>query len=75
MTTRLGLPPIRVHDLRHTYGSLLLANGAPLELVAERMGHANPSITLGIYRHLLAHERAAWVVDPEELTSRPRGQA
>jgi integrase len=63
---RAGLPPIRVHDLRHTYGSLLLARGAPLELVSERMGHANPTITLGIYRHLLDEERREWVVDPEE---------
>ncbi|MGC8968348.1 MAG: tyrosine-type recombinase/integrase [Thermus sp.] len=75
ITKRLGLPPVRVHDLRHSYGSLLLANGAPLELVAERMGHANPNITLGIYRHLLGHERAAWVVDPEDLIRRPRAQA
>ncbi len=29
MTSRLGIPPVRVHDLRHSYGSLLLANGAP----------------------------------------------
>ena len=75
ITARLGLPPVRVHDLRHTYGSLLLANGAPLELVSERMGHANPTITLGIYRHLLGHERAAWVVDPEDLIGRPRAKA
>jgi len=75
MVKRLGLPPIRVHDLRHTYGSLLLARGAPLELVSERLGHANPSITLNIYRHLLGHERVAWVVDPEDLVGRPRAEA
>ncbi|MGC8904931.1 tyrosine-type recombinase/integrase [Thermus sp.] len=71
---RLGLPPVRVHDLRHTYGSLLLAQGAPLELVAERMGHANPTITLNVYRHLLKEERRGWVIDPEDL-ARPRAQA
>ena len=59
-----GLPEIRVHDLRHTYGSFLLAQGAPVELVSERMGHANPTITLGIYRHLLEEERKGWVVEP-----------
>jgi len=70
---RLGLPPVRVHDLRHTYGSLLLAAGAPVELVAERMGHANPNITLGVYRHLLEEERRGFVVDPEELlANRPK---
>ncbi|GAA6747502.1 tyrosine-type recombinase/integrase [Thermus brockianus] len=60
---RLGLPAIRVHDLRHSYGSLLLANGAPVEVVADRMGHASPTITLGIYRHLLEEERMGWVLD------------
>lgn len=75
ITARLGIPPLRVHDLRHSYGSLLLANGAPLELVSERMGHANPSITLNVYRHLLGHERQSWVVDPEDLLSRPRAKA
>ncbi|ADW21634.1 MULTISPECIES: site-specific integrase [Thermus] len=75
MTAKLGIPPVRVHDLRHSYGSLLLANGAPLELVAERMGHASPNVTLSVYRHLLAHERTAWVVDPEDLIRRPRAQA
>lgn len=71
---RLGIPHLRVHDLRHTYGSHLLANGAPLELVAERMGHANGNITLGVYRHLLAHERKGWVIDPEDLL-KPRAKA
>ncbi|GLV46915.1 hypothetical protein TJA_00920 [Thermus sp. LT1-2-5] len=71
---RYGLPPLRVHDLRHTYGSLLLAHGAPLELVSERLGHANPNITLGVYRHLLEEERRGWVLDPEDLVG-PRGQA
>ncbi|AFV76340.1 site-specific recombinase XerD [Thermus oshimai JL-2] len=68
---RLGLPPLRVHDLRHSYGSHLLANGAPLEVVAERMGHASPTITLGIYRHVLEHERQGWVLDPEDLLRAP----
>lgn len=64
---RLGLPPVRIHDLRHTYGSLLLAKGAPVELVSRRMGHANPNITLGVYRHLLEHEEKQWVLEAEEL--------
>jgi integrase len=72
--TRLGIPHLRVHDLRHSYGSHLLANGAPLELVAERMGHANGNITLGVYRHLMQHERKGWVIDPEDLL-KPRAQA
>ena len=75
MVKRLGLPPIRVHDLRHTYGSLLLARGAPLELVSERLGHANPTITLNVYRHVLEEERRGWVMDLEELVKPNRAQA
>jgi len=74
ITARLNLPPLRVHDLRHSYGSHLLANGAPLELVAERLGHSNANITLGVYRHLLEHERQGWILDPEDLL-KPRPKA
>ncbi|MCX7601467.1 MAG: site-specific integrase [Meiothermus sp.] len=74
IVARLGIPHVRVHDLRHSYGSHLLANGAPLELVSERMGHSNPNITLGVYRHLLQHERQGWVLDMEDLLQ-PRAQA
>jgi integrase len=37
------------HDLRRTYGSMLIAAGADIAHVAKQMGHANPSITLAIY--------------------------
>jgi integrase len=74
LTERLRIAPLRVHDLRHSYGSHMLANGAPLELVAERMGHANANITLGVYRHLLEHERRGWILDPEDLLG-PRAKA
>lgn len=74
ITERLGIAPLRVHDLRHSYGSHMLANGAPLELVAERMGHASANITLGVYRHVLEHERKGWIIDPEDLLA-PRAQA
>ena len=75
IVARLGILPVRVHDLRHSYGSHILANGAPLELVAERMGHANPNITLGVYRHLLEQERRGWVIDLEALLTQPRAKA
>lgn len=75
IVARVGLPPIRPHDLRHTFASMLLAEGAPPEVVAARLGHARPSITLDIYRHLLAREREAWTFDPEDLVAGPRPQA
>jgi integrase len=41
------------HDLRHTYGSLLLDAGAPLSYVKDQMGHASIAITAEVYAHSL----------------------
>lgn len=46
------LPPIRLHDLRHTHATLLLAAGEPVKVVSERLGHANATITLTVYQHV-----------------------
>ncbi|WP_164704547.1 tyrosine-type recombinase/integrase [Blastococcus litoris] len=46
------LPAIRLHDLRHTHASLLLADGVPVKVVSERLGHANATITLTVYQHV-----------------------
>ena len=49
---RLGLPVIRLHDLRHSCCSLLFSLGCqPLE-VKNYLGHKNIFITLNIYAHL-----------------------
>jgi integrase len=48
-----GLPPIRLHDLRHSYATAALAAGIPAKVVSERLGHANVSITLDTYSHVL----------------------
>lgn len=63
---------MRVHDLRHTWATLALSRGVPLEVVSERLGHASPTITLGIYRHLLEEERWGWVLNLSELLGSPR---
>ena len=47
------LPSIRLHDLRHTSATLLLAYGVDIETVSKRMGHSKASITLDIYGHAL----------------------
>jgi len=47
------LSTIRLHDLRHTHASLLLAAGIPVKVVSERLGHANAMITLGVYAHVM----------------------
>ena len=44
-----NLPDMSPHDLRHSCGSLLLANGADIKSVQEILGHANASTTLNFY--------------------------
>jgi integrase len=58
---RLGLPPIRLHDLRHGWATLALQAGIHPKVVQERLGHANIGITLDTYSHVIAglHEDAA----------------
>jgi len=44
---------VRLHDLRHTYASIMLAAGVNVKAISQALGHANISITLHIYSHLL----------------------
>jgi integrase len=46
------LPVIRLHDLRHTHATLMLAAGEPVKVVSERVGHANATITLTVCQHV-----------------------
>jgi integrase len=50
---RAGLPQIRFHDLRHSFASLLIAQGEHPKLISEQLGHASVQITLDRYGHLL----------------------
>jgi integrase len=46
---RLGLPGVRFHDLRHTAATMLLAEGVPLAVISEWLGHAGIAITAAHY--------------------------
>jgi len=46
-------PGIRLHDLRHTHASLLLAKCVPVKVVSERLGHSGPTVTLTVYAHVM----------------------
>jgi len=46
------LEHVRWHDLRHTFASLLIAQGANVVYVSRQLGHASPDITLRVYAHL-----------------------
>ena len=47
------LPTIRIHDLRHTCASLLLAQNVNPRVVMETLGHSQVSLTLDTYSHVL----------------------
>ncbi len=66
---RAGLPRLRVHDLRHIHATLMLRRGVPVEVVAERLGHATPAFTLAQYRHVLPDEHRTWALNLSELLS------
>jgi integrase len=51
------LPRIRIHDLRHTAASLLLAQGVPVKMVSEILGHSGSRITLDVYGHVFDSTR------------------
>ncbi len=54
-----GLPRIRLHGLRHTMATLMLAQGEHPKIVSERLGHATVGITLDTYSHVLPGLQAA----------------
>jgi integrase len=47
------LPDMRLHDLRHTTATLLLAQGVHARVVMETLGHSQVSLTLDTYSHVL----------------------
>jgi integrase len=51
---RLGLPKgASLHSLRHSHGSHLVADGVPLPVVSERLGHSSIRTTAEVYAHAL----------------------
>jgi integrase len=48
-----GLRHIRIHDLRHTFASLLLQQGESVVYVKEQLGHSSIQITVDTYGHLI----------------------
>jgi len=53
------LPHARLHDLRHLHATTLLLAGVPVHVVAARLGHGDPSVTLRVYSHVLREHTAS----------------
>ena len=71
LVRRLGFEGVRLHDMRHTHATIMLAQGIHPKIVSERLGHSSVSITLDTYSHVLPglQERSARRFD-EELSSK-----
>ena len=67
--TKAGVRKIRLHDLRHTFGSLLIQNGAGLVYVKEQMGHSSIQVTVDIYGHLVPSANVSFV---DRLDAKPK---
>lgn len=52
LLARAGLPLVRLHDLRHTAASLLLAQHVPARVVMEILGHSQIALTMNTYSHV-----------------------
>jgi integrase len=66
---KAGLRPLRWHDLRHTFGSLLVAGGVDLVSVQDAMGHSQLATTSRYLHARPATERAAIFTAAFERTS------
>jgi integrase len=56
---------VTLHALRHTHVSSLIAAGVDILTISRRLGHASPTITLGVYGHLFSNtdDKAAQVME------------
>jgi hypothetical protein len=50
---RVGLPGLRLHDLRHAYATRLLEASVHPKVVSEALGHSSVSFTMDTYQHLM----------------------
>jgi site-specific recombinase XerD len=64
-------PPTRLHDLRHSHASWLLAGGADLQVVKERLGHRSIATTEK-YLHTLPDADETALAALDRVRSKPR---
>jgi len=72
--SRAGLRKIRLHDLRHTFGSLLIQSGASIVYVKEQMGHSSIQVTVDIYGHLIPSANVSFVDRLDEAVKQDEKQ-
>jgi integrase len=71
-------PNLRFHDLRHTFVSLLIAQGVNVKVIASQAGHSSAAFTLDVYGQLMPGSNdelrsalsAAWHTKPDVVLLR-----
>jgi integrase len=70
---KLGLPAtLRVHDLRHSCATLLIAQGVHPRVVMEILGHSQISLTMNTYGHVMPETQREAAAKVDALLSTPR---
>lgn len=64
---KAGVPEVTLHSLRHEHATYLVSQGISSMAVAERLGHADDSVTRAVYIHRLETEKAR---DNEEIAQK-----
>jgi integrase len=77
LLAKAELREIRLHDLRHSFASLLLQQGESVVYVKEQLGHASIQITVDTYGHLIpgANRAAVDRLDDVDATQPDASQA
>jgi len=71
LLAKAGLRHIRIHDLRHTFASLLLQQGESIVYVKEQLGHASIQVTVDTYGHLIPGANRAAVNGLDDAPAQP----
>ena len=67
-----SLPKITLHGLRHTYASLLMEMRVHAKVIQERLGHADATLTMDTYAHVLHTLQSDTANQFEHLLERKR---
>lgn len=66
------IPALKFHDLRRSYGSLMLNSGASIQTIQQVLGHADSRMTSRVYAHLLQETVAKQVQQYLPSFTRPQ---
>ncbi len=71
---RLGIPRCGLHAFRHANGTLMDRLGSPMKVRQQRLGHADPRMTLGVYTHMSGEDDRRLAAQLGELLTVSEGE-